>query len=201
MEDNRNAITVLGSANYDYFFVVDRMPALGETLHASSLMTCCGGKGANQASSIGKQNYNVNFVAQVGNDSAGQVIVETLKEFNVDSSSVGIVEKIPTGQAYIFSLPNKDNSIVLVGGANSKWGQESLKDLDKHLKKCNKFVNLARYLLLQREIPNEINIEGAKRANENNVEIILDVGGEDSVIPKELINLIDIISPNEVNIF
>ena len=136
MEDKRNAITVLGSANYDYFFVVDRMPAVGETLQASSMMTCCGGKGANQASSIGKQKFNVYFVGQVGNDSAGQVILSTLKDFNVDSSSVGIVDNVPTGQAYIFSLPNKDNSIVLVGGANSKWGQNGLKDLDKHLKNC-----------------------------------------------------------------
>jgi hypothetical protein len=30
---------------------------------------------------------------------------------------------------------------------------------------------------------------------------MLDVGGEDSVIPKELINLVDIISPNEVNLY
>ena len=70
MEEKRNAITVLGSVNHDYFFVVDRLPAVGETLSAKSMMSCCGGKGANQASTIGKQNYKVNFVAQVGSDSA-----------------------------------------------------------------------------------------------------------------------------------
>ena len=136
MEENRNAITVLGSANCDYFFVVDRMPAVGETLSASSMMTCCGGKGANQASSIGKQKYKVNFIAQVGNDAAGPVILNTLKDFNVDPSSVNRVSHVPTGQAYIFSLPSKDNSIVLVGGANTSWKLESLQDLDKHLRNC-----------------------------------------------------------------
>ena len=136
MEEKRNAITVLGSVNHDYFFVVDRLPAVGETLSAKSMMSCCGGKGANQASTIGKQNYKVNFVAQVGSDSAGLIIINTLKEFNVDPSSVSAVSHVPSGQAYIFSLPNKDNSIVLVGGANTSWKLESLDHLDNHLKNC-----------------------------------------------------------------
>lgn len=139
MEDNRNAITVLGSANCDYFFVVDRLPSVGETLSASSMMTCCGGKGANQAATIGKQNYCVNFVAQVGNDSAGLVILDTLKESNVDPASISKVQNIPTGQAYIFSLPSKDNSIVLIGGANTNWKNESLDHLNKHLTSCKHF--------------------------------------------------------------
>ena len=41
-------------------------------------------------------------------------------------------------------------------------------------------------------------MEGAKAAQRNGVEVVLDFGGEDTVIPKELLGLIDIISPNEV---
>jgi ribokinase len=144
MEDKRNAITVLGSANCDYFFVVDRLPSVGETLSANSVMICCGGKGANQASTIGNQNYRVNFIAQVGNDSAGPVILNTLKEFNVDPSSISTVENIPTGQAYIFSLPSKDNSIVLVGGANTNWKNDSLANIDKHLASCKLSIKYSK---------------------------------------------------------
>lgn len=52
-------------------------------------------------------------------------------------------------------------------------------------------------LLLQREIPENINIEVAKCAKANNVTVILDMGGRDDPISRELISLCDIISPNE----
>lgn len=57
-------------------------------------------------------------------------------------------------------------------------------------------------LLLQREIPENINILAARCAKEvqtHEVTVILDMGGRDEVISKELINLCDIISPNDVS--
>ena len=52
MDGGRNKITVLGSANFDTFLFVDRMPEMGETISADGLITACGGKGANQALTI-----------------------------------------------------------------------------------------------------------------------------------------------------
>ncbi len=51
---------------------------------------------------------------------------------------------------------------------------------------------------MQREIPEKINIEGAKLAKELGLLVILDAGGEDKPISKDLLQYVDIISPNEV---
>lgn len=39
-----NKITVIGSGNCDIFIITDRMPVVGETLSAKSLMRAPGGK-------------------------------------------------------------------------------------------------------------------------------------------------------------
>src|SRR4051812_14690654 len=114
-------IAVLGSACYDTFMLVDRSPEMGETISAKSITTACGGKGANQAATVGKLGYNVDFIFQLGNDSSGQTLQKELKQNNVNIDNVTILNEVSTGQAFIFSYPNKNNSIVIVGGANVKW--------------------------------------------------------------------------------
>ena len=49
METTRPSIVVVGSLNVDHTLRVPRIPAPGETLTSSSMLTCFGGKGANQA--------------------------------------------------------------------------------------------------------------------------------------------------------
>lgn len=38
------SITVLGSANYDYFLKINRPPAIGETISSNGTSECLGGK-------------------------------------------------------------------------------------------------------------------------------------------------------------
>lgn len=51
--------------------------------------------------------------------------------------------------------------------------------------------------LLQREIPDLVNIQVAKAAKSAGVPVILDAGGMDAPMPPELLNVVDIFSPNE----
>jgi len=53
---------------------------------------------------------------------------------------------------------------------------------------------------MQREIPEYVNLAAAKIAKSLNIQIVLDVGGEDTPISMELISLLDIISPNETEL-
>lgn len=57
---------------------------------------------------------------------------------------------------------------------------------------------LGKILLLQREIPEYVNVIAAKIAREAGTLVILDMGGRDELLSPELIHYIDIISPNEV---
>jgi ribokinase len=197
-----NKITVLGSVNYDSFIFVERPPEVGETITASGLKTACGGKGANQAVTIGKLGYPVDFVGQFGGDSVADTIKKEMIESNVNISRSSSVTQLPTGQAYIFSYPNKDNSIVVVGGANMDWSSNNLKSLQESIASCIYIViyNLAKILLLQREIPESINIQASRIAKEHGVKIILDMGGADCPLSPELLGLVDIISPNKTEL-
>jgi ribokinase len=135
--ENNNKITVLGSANYDYFLSVDRIPEVGETISARSLKTACGGKGANQAAAIGKLGHPVNFVSQIGSDSSGKTIFDELSSYSVELKYSKTVDNLSTGQAFIFSFPNHDNSIIIVGGANMEWSQNNLDTIKESLNECN----------------------------------------------------------------
>lgn len=49
---------------------------------------------------------------------------------------------------------------------------------------------------MQREVPEEINIQACKLAKKYNVLSVLDIGGADIPLTNELLSLLDIISPN-----
>ena len=85
-------ITVLGSANYDFFMKVDRAPEMGETISSNSLVQACGGKGANQAATIGKLEFPVDFVGQLGNDSQGKILKENLDKFGVNTKYLNTID-------------------------------------------------------------------------------------------------------------
>ncbi len=52
--------------------------------------------------------------------------------------------------------------------------------------------------MLQREIPEYVNVIAARVAKEAGTMVILDMGGRDEPLSEELIKNVDIISPNEV---
>jgi ribokinase len=136
METKINKITVLGSANRDTFIKVERAPEMGETISSSGLAIASGGKGANQAACIAKLGYKIDFVAQVGKDDAGNGILNELESYGVNNEYVHKHASEPTGQAFIFSYPNTDNSIVIVGGANTHWKDNDLSGLKASLTGC-----------------------------------------------------------------
>ncbi|KAF8114260.1 hypothetical protein N665_0039s0025 [Sinapis alba] len=86
------------------------------------------------------------------------------------------------------------NSIIIVGGANMRGWPEKMSDDELEI------VRNAGVVLLQREIPDSINIQVAKAVKKAGVPVILDVGGMDTPIPSELLDSIDILSPNETEL-
>lgn len=54
--------------------------------------------------------------------------------------------------------------------------------------------------MLQREIPEFVNILAARVAKEAGTLVMLDIGGRDEPLSDELLNLCDIISPNETEL-
>ncbi|KAI4333447.1 hypothetical protein L6164_018260 [Bauhinia variegata] len=184
-------LVVVGSANADIYVEIERLPREGETVSAKTGQTLAGGKGANQAACAGKLSYPTYFVGQVGEDAHGKLITEALESVGVRLDHLTAVGSAPTGHAVVMLQLNGQNSIIIVGGANMNCWPETLSE------EKLKIVNKAGIILLQREIPDSVNIQVAKAARNAGVPVILDVGGVDTPIPQKLINFVDILSPNE----
>ncbi|QEW04774.1 ribokinase [Microbacterium lushaniae] len=139
------SVVVVGSINQDVVARVDRIPAPGETLLASSLMRTGGGKGANQA--VGARRAGgaaVAFVGAVGADAEGETLRAALAADGIDVSGLVRVEDV-TGTALISVDAHGENAIVVAAGANA--ARETLTDAQRAV------VAGATVVLTQLEIP------------------------------------------------
>lgn len=184
-------LVVVGSANADIYVEIDRLPEEGETISARNGQTLAGGKGANQACCGAKLEYPTYFLGQVGEDAHGKLITAALEEGGVRLDHLTTVAAAPTGHAVVMLQSGGQNSIIIVGGANMNCWPVALSDSDLEI------IRTAGIVLLQREIPDSVNIQVAKAARNAGVPVILDAGGVDAPIPQELLDHVNIFSPNE----
>ncbi|XVF18316.1 hypothetical protein REPUB_Repub11eG0011000 [Reevesia pubescens] len=185
-------LVVVGSANADIYVEIDRLPNEGETISAKNGQTLAGGKGANQATCGARLSYPTYFVGQVGDDAHGKLITEALGNGGVRLEYLkSLGGSVPTGHAVVMLQSDGQNSIIIVGGANMSCWPDKLSDRDLDV------VKKAGIVLLQREIPDSVNIQVAKAARSAGVTVIMDAGGMDAPMPQELLNFVDIFSPNE----
>lgn len=74
---------------------------------------------------------------------------------NVNLKHATKVKDVATGHAVMILQPGGQNSIIIVGGANLAWPSSFSSDVQNLIKR-------AGAVLLQREIPDSVNLEGAK---------------------------------------
>lgn len=184
------SVIVLGSLNLDVILRVSHLPRAGETMHSLSLERQPGGKGANQAAACAALGARTSMIGAVGADEAGAFMRSTLKERGVDVSGVRVLDGVATGQAYIHVDGAGENTITLHGGANQQVGAPELLALEAAL-------GVAKVLLLQLEIPMQVNVEAAKLARAAGVTVILDPAPAAEALPSALLENVDLLTPNE----
>lgn len=182
-------ICVVGSANADLYVEVTRLPEVGETLQATGGgQLRPGGKGANQAAAVALLGLECFFLGQVGKDTAGELLKHELLQRNVNIEYLRELEDTPTGQAVVLLLSTSENSIVIIGGANSDWVELPEPMFEG--------IQRSQAVLLQREIPDEVNLHATVYAKTLNKLVIMDAGGKEGMLPQELLRKIDVFSPN-----
>ncbi|MBA2479438.1 MAG: ribokinase [Planctomycetes bacterium] len=181
-------LLVVGSVNADLYVEIDRLPAPGETLDGSNAAMRPGGKGANQAAAAARLGQATWFAGQLGTDAFASALRVALGDAGVKLDHLAMVEG-PTGQAFILLQRGGENSIIIVGGANQRWGQIPGALASR--------IASAGAVLLQREIPDEVNLLVARLAKTANVPVVMDVGGADRPLSPELLGLVAVLSPNE----
>lgn len=151
-------IVVVGSANADIYVEVNRLPLVGETVAARAGRSLAGGKGANQAACGGRLALGATYlVARVGDDANGRLLEGALADAGgVHIDRVARAPDAPSGHAVVMLMPDGQNSIIIVGGANMEGWAAGIESGDLEL------IGRAGVLLLQREIPDWVNIQAAQ---------------------------------------
>lgn len=185
-------ILVIGSLNMDLVSKVEYMPKPGETVIGSEFLQVPGGKGANQAATIGKLGGDVSMMGKVGDDDFGRHLMESLKESGVDTSSLGIQSDSPTGTALIMVDSEGENSIVVIPGANFKVDGKYIDENIEEIKKADIVVS-------QLETPIETVERSFKAAKELGKYTILNPAPAKE-LTKGLIESIDLLIPNETEL-
>lgn len=133
-------VIVSGSLNMDLTIRVDRMPNEGETIHGYDFLINTGGKGGNQAVAAAKSGAETVLIGSIGGDAFGNQILESLKNYGIDTASIKIQKDEYTGSAMII-CSDDDNRIILNPGANFSLDFDFVKDrLDQISNKEDLFI-------------------------------------------------------------
>lgn len=106
----------IGSLNIDKVYAVDHFVQAGETLTAGHMDTFPGGKGLNQSIALARAGSEVWAAGAVGED--GAFLTQLLQESGAHTELVETLPDTATGHAIIQLVPQGQNCIIILGGAN-----------------------------------------------------------------------------------
>lgn len=184
-------VVVLGSINLDLVVEVPRLPTRGETVIGNRFFSAAGGKGANQAVAVAKLGTSVSLVGQVGDDSFGKTLLDNLITSGVDISSITVNPHTHSGIASIVVDDKGDNTIACAAGANNFVREQELAQFKALLPQ-------SKVVLLELGVPLATVLAAAREAKASKNMVILDPAPAKSNLPEELYQLVDLITPNEV---
>lgn len=179
-------VVVIGSANVDTVYNIERMPVLGETISGNNLNNFVGGKGLNQAVASKRVYDNTLFLGSIGSGNNSLFIKEQMDNELLDISYLKESNKQP-GTA-IISILNNDNMIVVIGGAND--------DVDVDYIKQHEAILKDSVVLIQNEISQETNEYIINYCFENNIDLVYNPAPARK-IDLSLLDKITYFTPNE----
>jgi len=185
-------VAVFGSINMDLVARTPRLPAPAETIIGHDFFTAPGGKGANQSVAAARLGVPTRLFGRVGNDSFGQELLGHLNDVGVETAAIFVDADVSSGVAIIAVDDQAQNNIIVIPGANGRVDRSDVERLEKHLDDIE-------VLLLQLEVPLEQVTAAARLARQKGVTVILDPAPAQT-LPPDLYRLVDIITPNEVEV-
>ncbi len=189
MSEKKVRVVILGSILYDCVVWGDRLPKKGETVVGYKNGFSCGGKGANQAVQAAKFGAEVYMISKVGNDDAGKVLLNNLKENGVNTDYIKIEDKCRTDTCLIHVDKNGDNAIMIATDAGNHIQPEDVLCAEEILKTADVF-------LTQLEVNPETVEFALKLAKKWGKRTILNPAPPRDVSP-EIFKYADYITPNE----
>ena len=183
-------VVIVGSINMDLVARMARLPRPGETLHGDSFQSIPGGKGANQAVAAARLGATVTMIGRVGDDAFAGDLRKSLQSSGVITDHVMTTPQCSSGVALIGVDSAGANSIVVVGGANSRL-------IPPDIEALSNVIAAADVLVVQLETPVDTVATAIRIAHQHHVRTVLDPAPAPTVeLPDEL-KTVDVISPNQ----
>ena len=182
-------VTVVGSFKFFLVARAPRRPKTGETLIGDSFGMFIGGKGANQAIAASRLNTLVSMVGRLGDDLFGYQFLDKFSDEKINTDFVIQDKNNGTGVGMPLIDASGDNSIVIIPRANTALSA-------KNINQGYEAIANSDILLLQLEVPIEASQRAAEIAKENSTIVILNPAPARE-IPDTLLDLVDILTPNE----
>jgi len=158
-------ILVVGAAVLDRIYYVENLPRPGETAIGGRMEVHPGGKGANQALAARKMDAEVRFLSAVGDDEAGSMVLEPLRNTGVDTDSVAVIPGVATAEASITVDSRGENQITACPGAYHHLDPAMIDA-------CTDLFEWAQYLLIQNELPRAAVDQAIKIAKEIGLKVV-----------------------------
>ena len=188
----RPRIFVVGSFVMDVIATTERIPPSGQTVYGKEFHMAPGGKGANQALQCARLGADVTMMGCVGDDLFGEMLLETPRAAGVDISRVIVHKGVTSGVGHVtleVTEHTAQNRIVVIPGANQTltvdevaWVKDEIGTYDM--------------VLLQLEIPLEVNRAVARWAKEAGVPVMLNPAPATD-LDDELLRYVTYLTPNE----
>jgi ribokinase len=159
-----SAVVVVGSLHYDIMVDAPDRPRKGETVAGLSWSPKFGGKGGNQALAAEGQGVPTAMVGAVGDDDFGAALLAGLDRGGVDRSAVATLSGVGSGMSVAIFDAEGDYGAVIVSGTNLAISATQARD---------ELLRTAKVLILQNEIPEEVNEDVARRARAFGVKTVL----------------------------
>ena len=185
-------ILVVGSFVMDVIATTERVPASGQTVYGKSFHTAPGGKGANQALQCARLGADVTMMGCVGDDLFGRQLLEIPRQAGVDVSRVVVRPGISSGVGHVtleVTEHTAQNRIVVIPGANQTLTVEEVSWLRQEMSSFD-------MVLLQLEVPIEVNLAVAGWAREAGVPVMLNPAPATD-LDDRLLKLVTYLTPNE----
>ena len=156
-------IAVIGICGQSVFMNVDHFHESGETLTADSIHEEIGGKGINQAIAAHRMGAEVSFLAAIGDDEYGRICLRDIKANGVNAE-LKLKKGMRTPVAFILTDKHGENRVTVHG--SSKLTVEDVRSFEKE-------IAASDILLLQQEVPMEINETAVEIARAHGIKVIL----------------------------
>ena len=142
-----------------------------------------GGKGINQAIAAARQGAQVSFLCAVGEDDAGKKCAQLLEDEGI-KACVKVKKGENTTMAVILTDKEGENRVTVFRDA--ELSAEDVKDFEVEIASSD-------ILLLQNEVPEQVNSEAVKIAEKYGVKVILNPAPPRENVPENLF----MVTPNE----